>query len=205
MRKTQAVFAVVVAAIAGSQQAASAQEPQSASAPGHLAAVSAGQPIEIGAGVGAVAYRLGTGTVSGGHVGVTIPVRDGLSIDGFAAIGRQADGTVGLYTIQMKHRISAASRPGIETFITYGLTGFFEDRREAGYRYSESYLTPPFLVALGGGVQRTLAPRLAMRFEAQLMSFFVYPVGLRAAVGVSIPLGTIYRSSQSRGRSERTR
>ena len=42
---------------------------------------------------------------------------------------------------------------------------------------------------VGGGLQYDLTSRVAIRADAQVVSILYYPVGTRASVGVTIPLG----------------
>ena len=158
--------------------------------------------IEIGAGLGGVMSWWGVAT-PGGDVRVTIPTSDRFAVE--ALIGRaprEGGVTRGLYGGQIKQTVRKWQSADVEPFLTYGLIGVFERYHLDEYQYTSatgkvtvsqavtySYVYPPLIGLIGGGVQRRVAAHLAVRFEAQAVMALILPVGVRVAAGVSVPLG----------------
>jgi hypothetical protein len=57
--------------------------------------------------------------------------------------------------------------------------------------HSPPAITLPFIGLIGGGVQYRVAPRVKVRLESQLVMALILPVGVRAAAGISVPLGKL--------------
>lgn len=62
--------------------------------------------------------------------------------------------------------------------------------------HMSTHVLPPFLGLAGVGVQYTVTPHLAVRFEAQAAIALIIPVGVRVAAGVSIPIGRVTSDSR---------
>ena len=162
------------------------------------------QHVEVGGGVGVVPSWW-TAAIPGGDVRVTVPVNERFAVEGLvAALSTGAPGTTGVYGIQVKQRLRRSERPGSHAFVTYGAVGLFaryhenEDRRmqpDGSFviepARTDAYVSLPLIGLIGGGFQHDIARRLAVRVEAQAVTVFVIPVGLRVAAGMSVPLGRI--------------
>jgi hypothetical protein len=116
--------------------------------------------------------------------------------------GGEVQWTEGFYAISIRQRIGPPM-PGIYGFATYGLAGLFSMRSTApiretypngnvytypGTTYSRR-IAPSFPI-VGGGFQKTLAPHLALRADANVvLAFFFLPAGFRASATAVVPLG----------------
>jgi hypothetical protein len=182
---------------------------------GAQTAMPARPPVELNLGGGLAASWYDA--VAGGHAGITVPVYGTVAIEGFVAAGPYERGTAGLYAIGAKQRIGRASGNGFDVFVTYELAGYFQRARTPRYEYTgpngtrevvpaydDSFATVPFLALVGMGAERRLAPHLAVRVDAQVVTLLFYPGGIRAAASVAVPLGAGY-SRNSLGRRETSR
>jgi hypothetical protein len=162
------------------------------------------QHVEVGAGVGAAVSWWGS-PVGGGDARVTVPLNERFAVEGLIAfLATRGDWTAGIYGIQVKQRLRRSERPASHAFVSYGLVGGFARYHENEYRYTQpngslvivpahtdTYVSPPFIGFIGGGVQHAVARRLAVRVEAQAVMPLFVPVGVRVAAGVSVPLGDV--------------
>jgi hypothetical protein len=171
-------------------------------------------PIEAGIGFGAIAsvpYEdFGVpGESPSADVRVTVPVSPRFSLEGQLTIapssdryGRQVEG---LYLIAVKQRIARGTRGGFHPFVSYGAAGYFEHRRVNPYSvtlpsgdvttypgFSYTSIDQPYGTFVGGGVQHAFSRHVAIRGEAQLLTFLWIPLGVRYSTSVSIPLGRRY-------------
>jgi hypothetical protein len=137
--------------------------------------------IEIGGGIGTAASWW-TGPFPGGDARLSVPVSERGDFEALFAVSPSRDETLGFYGAQFRQRLRQG-RSNFEPFLTYGGIGVFylED--------GESMVTPPFLGLVGGGVERRVHRLLSVRVEAQAILLLVAPVGVRVAVGVSVPIG----------------
>ena len=145
-----------------------------------------GQTFQIGGDIDlltAAASEDGAGAATLANVRVTAPIARHFALEGLVSLPAGSD-SYGLYAIQVRQRIVAASRAGSDVFATYGAFGLFS------YEYRE--LIPPVFALAGVGVERRVAPRLAMRFDVQGFVCPIYPVvGFRLTAGISVPLGKL--------------
>lgn len=116
------------------------------------------------------------------------------------------------YGVQVRQTIGRGARPGVEPFISYGALGVistFEERTCVQGRCFVSgrstHTLPPLVGMIGGGVQYTLASRLALRVEAGGLVAFVLPVGVKISLGFTVPVGQSYtkRNEQRTTNNER--
>jgi len=175
-----------------------------------LPAFAQNRPVEIGVGGGGMASWLGG--VPGAHVSVTFPIDERWSIEPIVAAGWQQDEDrrLALYGAQARFRLDRASRGDTETFLTLGAVGLYERETYPEYRYTypdgrtyvqrgETHTTfaPPMLTVVGIGVQQYVSAHLAFRADVQAVTLLVIPGGLRAAAGVSIPIGRFTRPTRA--------
>jgi hypothetical protein len=159
--------------------------------------------VEIGAGVGGVATWFGGGRgIPGGDLRITVPTTHRRAVEGFIGLTPAVNhATTGFYGLLLKQSVGKQTRPEVENFFSYGVLGGFVHYREGEYRRpsdgstvqsrSRTIITPPFIGLIGGGVQRRVAPRLAVRLESQVIMALILPVGVRVATSVSVPLGRL--------------
>jgi hypothetical protein len=117
----------------------------------------------------------------------------------FSGSASDADTKVkAFYGVQVRQTLPSHSRAGAEAFITYGAVGAVYAYTETTcfpgkcVKHTENQTLPPLIGLVGGGVQYTIAPRLAVRVEAAGLVAFVIPIGGRISVGVTVPIGTAY-------------
>jgi hypothetical protein len=137
---------------------------------------------------------------------LTIPVTPRFSFDGSVDVsrrtGEQFSRTDTFYLLQVKQRLRSTTRGSFHAFLTYGVAGYYQRFHQkevhATLPNGQPTVTPDFIrtehegpaiTLIGGGVQFGLAKRLAVRAEAQMVSFLVIPLGVRVTGGLSIPLG----------------
>lgn len=127
------------------------------------------------------------------RLSLSVPASERLAIELFGGRyrGDEKDWDVrSVWGFQFRQRLMRASRPGQETFVTYGVVALFAPQQcngvSCGYDGSTSFLP---LGTLGFGLQQSIGSRLAVRAEVQGGFFVFVPVGVRLAVGVAIPLG----------------
>lgn len=138
---------------------------------------------------------------------VTVPISPRFSIEGQMSLthhgGQFGSGVDSLYMIQVKQRIASGTRGGFHPFLTYGALGFLEHERvnpytvtlpngtatsSAGFSYTS--VDEPYGLVVGGGVQQQIGKHLAVRAEAQMMSFLWIPLGARFSATLSVPFGS---------------
>ena len=119
--------------------------------------------------------------------------------------GGDTDRTEGLYGVVVSQRLRGLTRPGFHVFLTYGVAGLYAHDRIPARQYTNGrgvYNLPAtdysendaFMFPLAGiGFRKTLGDRLALRAETQLVTWLTVPVGIRASVGVAVPLGGTMR------------
>jgi len=173
------------------------------------------QIAEVGIGIGrnALAYggdfwneSLDSASLDGR---VSLAASDRIAIEAFFSYGRRTLTDTyagvgggrrqeGFFGFDIKQRLRATTRPGFHAFLTYGIEGFhvktdWPARRSSNgfvqLSESDGYVSAPGFPFVGGGVQKVLAHRLAVRGEATVAMFLWYPVGVRAVVGASVPIG----------------
>jgi hypothetical protein len=160
--------------------------------------------VEVGGSVGAM-VSWWVPPIPGGDVRLTFPVSDRFAVETLvAATPTFADFTAGFYGVQVKQRIRKGASATVQPFVSYGAIGVFAHYHDDEYRYTSAsslpvvvpshrgtFVSPPLLGLIGGGVQRSVASRLAVRIEAQAVMALVLPVGVRVAAGVSVPIGRL--------------
>jgi hypothetical protein len=160
--------------------------------------------------VGGSLDALGAWTIDGGggltlaDVRVGVPFRRRFTFESYVTIPRKDYGTyMGLYGFQVKQRLVRVSSQTREIFLVYGGTGIYEHTPARQERYttstgrtevytvrSSSFVSPPLMPMVGGGVEQSLSERLSLRVDAQGL-VWPYPFGVigRASVGLSVGLG----------------
>jgi hypothetical protein len=166
----------------------------------------ANQLVQVGCSLDAV----GAWTVYGGgglafaDVRVGVPFTRRFTFESYVTIPRKDyEGYMGLYGFQLKQRLLRASSATREIFLVYGGSGVYEHTPEREERYttstgrtqvytvrSSTFVSPPLVPMVGGGVQQSLTERFSIRVDAQGL-VWPYPLGViaRASVGVSVGLG----------------
>ena len=157
------------------------------------------RPVEIGLSATGVL----TWPAIGGDLRLTasFPISERHSIEffggPFAGNTRDADESFkGFYGVQVRQTLPSLSRAGAEAFLTYGGVGVVYTYTDTTcfpgkcVRTRERQVLPPLLGLIGGGVQYTIAPRLAVRVEAAGLALFVIPVGGRISIGFTVPIGS---------------
>ena len=118
------------------------------------------------------------------------------------AIGGDTQRTEGMYGVVVHQRLRSTTRSSFHAYLSYGLNGIYykESSPERQFVYgprtvytqpawSRSQTDPMLLPSVGFGVRKSLGDHLAVRADADLVAFFVLPVGVRASVGVVVPFG----------------
>lgn len=142
-----------------------------------------GRSIEVGGGAGTVGSWF-SGRLSGGDLRVTVPAGPRGDVEALVAVSAPDRGeTLGLYGVQFRQRLRSSPSSRTRPFITYGGVGVFYRERGA------SMILPPVFGTVGGGVEQRVAPRVALRVDAQSVVLLVLPVAVRVAAGVSIRVG----------------
>jgi Outer membrane protein beta-barrel domain len=145
---------------------------------------------------------------------VTLPVNERFAIQPFVTYARwseasyrgpgvsggRADQTAALFGAVVEQRFPMP-RPSLRLFMTYGIAAGYERQVVASAVYtgggkpqtipgytSEHFAEIPISL-FGGGVQQAIGRHFAIRAEAQALGLFIIPLGVRASVGVAVPLG----------------
>ena len=150
-----------------------------------------GRPVELGVGTGGVLSWLDGATAPGADLRVSLPFTDRTDIEPLIALRfTRQDGRVeGFYGAHMRRRIGMHRDDAtFQPYATFGLIGLFMHTRES-FGSSHAVVSPPFLMLVGGGVQHPVNGRLAVRVEAQAVTFLFMPLGMRVATGVSVATG----------------
>ena len=160
------------------------------------------RPFEIGLSGTAVITWPAVGTDLRATVSVPITTRHSLEIFGGPFAGSSgAEGfdedIIGFYGFQIRQTLTNHVRPGVEPFLSYGGVGIISRYETYCYRPGcverrETHVLPPLVGLIGGGVQYTVNPRLALRIEADGLVAFVLPLGGRVSVGFTVPIGKTY-------------
>ena len=161
--------------------------------------------VEVGGGLGVVGSWW-AGPYSGGDLRIGVRASDRGVVEtlvGLSPSGAGDNAMIGFYGVQFRHDFGgrgAAVRP----FLTYGGIGVFG--REHGYDVhyvsangvatdrhvgGDTFVTPPFIGLVGGGIQRRVSSRLAVRVEVQALVALIIPAGVRVAAGVTVPVGRV--------------
>jgi len=168
-------------------------------------------PAEIGGGYGGflVMNRGGDYTVGSTRpavdVRLTVPFTPRFSFEALTTISSRTSATAlhvtnGIYMFQVKQRLQSASGERFHAFLSYGGAGYYAHLHQdpvtttlpsgmtsSSTEYSYNQTDAPFFAVFGGGVQRELTHRAAVRVEAQLLTLAWSPFAVRLSAGVSIP------------------
>jgi hypothetical protein len=143
---------------------------------------------------------------------IAIPIGDRRSIEIFGGpyVGAINDDLVGgiraSYGFQFTRRLDRGLGPDVEVFISSGAEGLvLRDQAYDCYGpgcgpHDRTYVLPPIIGMFGVGVQKAFSPHCALRIEAHGLFALVVPLGVRAGVSLSIPLGQVYRTSSKAAR-----
>jgi hypothetical protein len=109
-----------------------------------------------------------------------------------------------MYGVNARNAFKRARSARGEVYYTFGLVGFFGVER--GYEVvqynsdgsfrgltrgpNRHFFIPPAIGTIGIGAQRHIAAHLAVRADLQAVTLLVFPFGVRASVGVAVPLGS---------------
>jgi hypothetical protein len=117
------------------------------------------------------------------------------------AIGGDTVRTEGYYGVTIHQRLRSTTHSGFHAYLSYGLTGTYykNDTPQRQFFYGRTVATQPassqrstqgmVFPSVGVGVRKTLGSHLAMRADADVVTFFGMPLGVRASVGVVVPIG----------------
>ena len=116
--------------------------------------------------------------------------------------GGDTQRTEGLYGVVLHQRLRSTTRSGFHAYLSYGLNGaYFKETipehqfvRGRTVYYTQPALTrsdnePMLFPSVGFGVRKSLGTHLAVRADADLLAFLVIPAGVRASVGLVVPIG----------------
>jgi len=118
------------------------------------------------------------------------------------AVGADSQRTEGMYGVVVHQRLRSLSRSGFSSYLSYGLNGTYfklsTPERQFVYGPRNIYTQPAYtldqtdpmiLPSVGFGIRKSLGDHLAVRADADMVTFFGMPVGGRASVGVVVPIG----------------
>ena len=150
-----------------------------------VAAPAHAQPIEIGASVGRIgSWFASGGPYDGGDARVSLPAGGVGDVEILVGVAAPSETErLGLYAVQFKRPLPSVGTHDTSLFLTYGAGGVFV------YDPRRSYVTPPVLGFIGGGIEQRIAARLAIRADVQGVTALVIPVGVRVAIGASVAVG----------------
>jgi hypothetical protein len=110
--------------------------------------------------------------------------------------------TEGLYGVVLHQRLRRTTRSGFHAYLSYGLNGAYFNETIPEHQFvngrtvyhtqparTRSDNEPMLFPSVGFGVRKSLGNHLAVRADADLVAFFVIPAGVRASVGLTVPLG----------------
>ena len=139
---------------------------------------------------------------------VTLPFTPRFAFEAIATIGQRGNEfwqrTEGLYFLQIRQRLRRDQRRPFQPFITYGATGYYSHftqrdvpirqsdgsvKTYPGFEYTET--EEPVATAFGVGFQQRLGAQVALRADAQLVTFVYLPLGFRISTSVSLPAWTL--------------
>jgi hypothetical protein len=142
----------------------------------------------------------------GPRVTLNTTVRDGIELVLDTIQPNEDGGIYGLYVVQYKRFLRERVRHRSALFVTVGGGGLFEYERVAEYReerpdrsvyvqpgYSDGHISAPMFGVIGVGWDRIFERFAATRAELQAHVFAFGAVGMKATVGISIPIGRGYR------------
>jgi hypothetical protein len=148
---------------------------------------------------------LGLGFAGGPRLSVNLNELIGLDVVADIVEPHDSGGLYGLYAIQARHLLRAGDRTRSAIFITGGAVGGFEYERVPERRterpdgsvvvyraFTEGSLSRPVMFSGGIGMQRVLTRFAAFRAEGQLIFGFQDAFLVRAALGLSVPIGGTY-------------
>ena len=139
------------------------------------------------------------------HLGATFPVSPRFSIEALTTISSRTSLTAlhvtdGIYIVEVKQRVQSLSGDRFHTFLTYGAAGYFASLHQSETTitrpngtsstinsYAISHTDPPLFAAIGGGFQRAIGSRSAVRVDAQVMTLAWAPFAVRLSAGMAIP------------------
>ena len=154
----------------------------------------------------------GRGRAGAGQI--TLPVNERFAIQPFVSYGRWSDapypgpGVNGgetdyrdaLFGAVVEQRFKTPS-PALRAFMTYGLAAGYDRKTVAPVEFTSGatrqtipghttqHVAEVPIGLFGAGVQQAIGRHLAIRAEAQVLGLFIVPLGLRASIGVAVPLG----------------
>jgi hypothetical protein len=179
-------------------------------------ALAASQPqerqprFEVGASAGLMPFLgrgglLGLGFAGGPRLSVNLNELIGLDVVADIVEPHDSGGLYGLYAIQARHLLRAGDRTRSAIFITGGAVGGFEYERVPERRterpdgsvvvyraFTEGSLSRPVMFSGGIGMERVLTRFAAFRADGQLIFGFQDAFLVRAALGLSVPIGGTY-------------
>lgn len=179
---------------------------------------------EVGVGYGGLLVKEKGGDYTVGpsrpaiHLRLTLPFTPRFSFEGLTTISSRTSAPAfhvidGLYLLQVKQRLRSATDERFHAFLTYGAAGYYarfhqkaitvthangikEEIGEAAFHQTDA----PFFALVGGGFQRELGRRAALRIDAQMVTLLWFPSAARFSAGISLPLGDYDASRASRTR-----
>jgi len=166
----------------------------------HASGQSVRPPLQLGLGITGIANLdlgdFGVPPHPWADARVTVPISDRFAIEGTTSVTkhvtRSSEKVVIFYTIQMKQNIGRRTTSlGLQRFLTYGAVGAIE--RLSSPRHTSTQYSEPGATVVGAGVEREVGRHIALRADAQLMTFLVIPLGARFTGSVSIPIGQYAR------------
>jgi hypothetical protein len=160
--------------------------------------------FEVGGAGGAVLIGGDSGGVLlvGPRLTLNVTPRDAIELVA-ELIGPVEDaGLYGLYFLQYKRALGDRAPHRNQLFVTLSAGGSFEYERVREYRaqrpdlsvfvspaYTQASLSTPFFGAVGVGFERVLKRFVSIRSDVQALGFNGGLIGIRGAVGVSVPIG----------------
>ena len=107
-----------------------------------------------------------------------------------------------MYGIVVHQRLRSWSGPGFSSYLSYGLNGTYfklsNPERQFVYGPRNVYTQPAstidqtdpmILPSVGFGIRKSLGSHLAVRADADVVTFFGAPIGGRGSVGIVVPIG----------------
>ena len=148
---------------------------------------------------------LGLGIAAGPRLSINLSDRIGLDLIADIVEPYDSGGLYGLYGVQVRHLIREGDRTRSTIFITGGAIGEFRYERVPERRtqrpdgsvvvyraYTEGNMSPPVMFSGGIGMQRVLTRFAAFRADGQVILRFQGALWVRAALGLSVPIGGTY-------------
>ena len=156
----------------------------------------------VAIGAGGVASLIGNGVDARLVFSFPRPENRAIEVFGGAYDGNDASGVMAVYGVQWRRPISASRSAKLDPFITYGIMGAvvrYETTSCTNRQctpHSTTALLPPLMPLVGAGATYVAAPRLALRFDYEAGFALFVPIGVRAGISASIPLGRSAPSHQ---------